>query len=527
MSVKLEAAMTGTRRKAGEGREASARGAEMEGLLAQVAARDRAAFERLYRLVDTHVFNLALQITKDQADAEESVQDAMLQIWTKAPEYREGNAEGWILRVVARASLRRLRARSKYERLDRKAADARPLSAEPEAANQDREACLASLREHMDALDDDHRSAVALYYGASMSQGEIAALFQTTQQTISNRLKESLEVLRHRLREAGFAGLAATMPVLPGPCGLMDEVYTRGGPPPGMAQRVLDGLARGAESAARNSTRGAAYTAGAGVWLLLAALVLAGVAGTVFLWKTEEPQSVNAPAGEDGSRDSETSRPVEPAAESGSADAPRTWTYDFAEFPGDGIDHLKGVWRWGPDQPEARPCLTAPVTSQYNGLLLPELDCRLPCKVTVWYHVHQDGEWQLGLGWSDGEQTFPGRGWQGAPLMGSKGKRTEFYSYFIKDYNISGSGDLRPSVGQDTGEANRKRLYLRGVNIAIETVEVRELREEEIPEAYRDFGALIRGREKNFAILPGGRWGPGCTTPLAQYLKEAEQKAAP
>ena len=73
----------------------------------------------------------------------------------------------------------------------------------------------------------------------------------------------------------------------------------------------------------------------------------------------------------------------------------------------------------GPDQPEARPCLTAPVTSQYNGLLLPELDCRLPCKVTVWYHVHQDGEWQLGLGWSDGEQTFPGRGWQGAPLMGS------------------------------------------------------------------------------------------------------------
>ncbi|MCK6472129.1 MAG: sigma-70 family RNA polymerase sigma factor [Planctomycetes bacterium] len=524
MGVKLEAAMTGTRRKAGEGRGAGARGAELEGLLAQVAARDRAAFERLYRLVDTHVFNLAMQITKDRADAEESVQDAMLQIWTKAPEYREGNAEGWILRVVARASLRRLRARGKHERLDRKAAEARPMVLEPDDSRQDREACLASLREHMETLDDDHRSAVALYYGASMSQGEIAALFQTTQQTISNRLKESLELLRHRLREAGFAGLAATLPVLPGPCDLMDEVYTQGGPPPGLANRVFDGLARGAASSGRNSARGAAYRTGAGVWLLLAALC-AG-AGGWYVWPRTEPQSLRG-ANTNGRQAETPPASSDPRIAAAPPIEPRTWTFDFAKPPADGIEYLKGTWRWGPDQADTQPCLIALDDKNLNALLLPELKHRLPILVKVHYRITRNGSWEVGVGWTDGVQTFSARRWQGAQLRGEVGKQAELYTYYIGDYSVTGSNDVRPLIGQDIGSVNRKRLYLKGKNIAVASVEIRELRDDEIPEAFRDFSALIRGHEKDFQEVPGGRWGEGCTKPMAEHLKESEQKAAP
>lgn len=59
------------------------------------------------------------------------------------------------------------------------------------------------------------------------------------------------------------------------------------------------------------------------------------------------------------------------------------------------------------------------------------------------------------------------------------------------------------------------------------SVEIRELRDDEIPEAFRDFSALIRGHEKDFQEVPGGRWGEGCTKPMAEHLKESEQKAAP
>ena len=108
-----------------------------------------------------------------------------------------------------------------------------------------------------------------------------------------------------------------------------------------------------------------------------------------------------------------------------------------------------------------------------------------------------------------------------------KGKSTDFFCYFIKNYTVGGSGAMLGTIGMDMGEVTRKHFYICGENIAIESIEIQELREEDIPEAYRDLDALLKGREEDFKDMPGFQWGANYTKPLAQHLKETEQAKKP
>src|SRR5438045_2225794 len=75
--------------------------------------RDRAAFSELYQRYEQPAHSLALHLTGNAPLAEDSLQNAMLRVWTSAGTYRVGNARAWILRIVARESLRTMRGRQR------------------------------------------------------------------------------------------------------------------------------------------------------------------------------------------------------------------------------------------------------------------------------------------------------------------------------------------------------------------------------------------------------------------------------
>ena len=58
---------------------------ELDRLLAGVAAGDRDALARLYRLTRTAVYGLALSYVKNPQDAQDIAQDAFVRIWDSAP----------------------------------------------------------------------------------------------------------------------------------------------------------------------------------------------------------------------------------------------------------------------------------------------------------------------------------------------------------------------------------------------------------------------------------------------------------
>lgn len=481
--------MSGTQQEAPS---AGAYEAELEALVAKVAVRDRAAFERLYRSMETHVYNLALQIAGRRADAEEAVQDALLQVWIKAPEYRPGNAAGWILRIVARAALRNLRARGKHGRLDRKAAEARPLVAAPDTETQDREACLASLREHLGALDDEHRSVVALYYGASMSQGEIAALFETTQQTISNRLKESLDLLRRRLREAGFAPMAAALPLLPEPCALLGDCYAQGSAPVDLTAKILAGLDRGAGAPGRESARGAAaHKAGWGRWALLAALC-AG-AGGWYVWPRQETQSVSEPA---------KAQPGKAAPE-----RPLEWSWAFGAGPETkGLRVLDGAWRWQDEiQGEAGMAIDGGCT-----VLLP-IEPR-PGEIydveIAWYFQSATKPMSGACGWFDEQgHSVPRLTWNkhiSFPVREKGWHRQRYFFDVDADTVVSTLNDKLFIVGEFDPHPQAKFLGLRFEAMYVYSIRVRRIAQDQIPEALRDREALKKkiGGQPLFRVPP-------------------------
>jgi RNA polymerase sigma-70 factor (ECF subfamily) len=76
---------------------------------------DIAAFEELVRRYDSKLLRIALQVTHNQEDAQEAVQEAFLKAYQKLNQFR-GNStlSTWLIRIALNESLMTLRRRRRY-----------------------------------------------------------------------------------------------------------------------------------------------------------------------------------------------------------------------------------------------------------------------------------------------------------------------------------------------------------------------------------------------------------------------------
>src|SRR5258705_608251 len=81
-------------------------------LLARVALRDRAAFERLYRASCAHLFSVSFRILRNESRADEVLQEAYVNIWHSAAGYNAnaGTPMTWMITIVRNKSIDLLRA---------------------------------------------------------------------------------------------------------------------------------------------------------------------------------------------------------------------------------------------------------------------------------------------------------------------------------------------------------------------------------------------------------------------------------
>src|SRR2546427_12426447 len=85
-------------------------------LVARLKARDKAALEDLLREHGSRLYGVALQIMRNDIEAQEAVQDALITIWNKIDQF-EGRSQftTWLHRVTANAALMKLRKNKKFE----------------------------------------------------------------------------------------------------------------------------------------------------------------------------------------------------------------------------------------------------------------------------------------------------------------------------------------------------------------------------------------------------------------------------
>src|SRR5712691_12432204 len=159
-------------------------------LLVRVAARDREAFELLYRRYVRSVFGLALRRLRDRQRAEDAVQETFTAVWRSAASYRpeRGPAAPWLFAIARNAVVDRQRARQE------------PPSEVPDTASGElgpgerAESSFVSWRVHraLEELPEKEREVLELAYWSELSQSEVAEYLHIPLGTVKTRTRSAL-----------------------------------------------------------------------------------------------------------------------------------------------------------------------------------------------------------------------------------------------------------------------------------------------------------------------------------------------
>jgi RNA polymerase sigma-70 factor (ECF subfamily) len=176
-----------------------------EALVALAARSEQSALAELYDRFGRPAYGLALRILRDEALAEDAVQEGFLTLWRTAARFvpERGKASTWILTLVHR------RAVDIVRREERRRADALEQAPELHAHGAvDEEAWLRLQRERVqDALrklPDQQREAIELAYYGGFTQSELAERLGQPLGTIKSRMFGGLARLRELLGEPGM-----------------------------------------------------------------------------------------------------------------------------------------------------------------------------------------------------------------------------------------------------------------------------------------------------------------------------------
>jgi len=174
-----------------------------EALVALLARSEQSALAELYDRYGRVAYGLALRVLRDEALAEDAVQEGFLAVWRTAARYmpERGKASTWILTLVHR------RAVDVVRREERRRADSLEDATEPGGGDVHEDAWLRLQRERVQEalrqLPDPQREALELAYYGGFSQSELAERLGQPLGTIKSRMFSGLSRMRELLSEPG------------------------------------------------------------------------------------------------------------------------------------------------------------------------------------------------------------------------------------------------------------------------------------------------------------------------------------
>jgi RNA polymerase sigma-70 factor (ECF subfamily) len=169
-------------------------------LIERVVKRDAQALGELYDRHRRLLFGLILRILRDRGEAEEVLQEAFVQVWTRAETYSAvlGTPAAWLVRIARNRAIDRLRAND---------VRARAVALVPEPAETESPERLANLGERqravrcaLKALSPDQRELIEQAYFGGLTQSELAERHGLPLGTVKTRIRTGMLALRRELQ---------------------------------------------------------------------------------------------------------------------------------------------------------------------------------------------------------------------------------------------------------------------------------------------------------------------------------------
>jgi RNA polymerase sigma-70 factor (ECF subfamily) len=201
-------------------------GLDDRALTARVARGDHAAFEALMRRHNSRLFRVARAVLKDDAEAEDVLQDAYLDAFRHVGDFRGDAQVGtWLARIVINQALMRLRRRKRervvvpFTALEAAGLDTEPGPGEPERGGDPldtppgrvlRAELRRLLERRIDALPIALRTVFVMRDVEDMTVQETAECLAIPAATVRTRLFRARALLREALArdlDAATAGV--------------------------------------------------------------------------------------------------------------------------------------------------------------------------------------------------------------------------------------------------------------------------------------------------------------------------------
>lgn len=168
-------------------------------LVARAQRGDERAFEELIRPYEEIAFRVAYLITGGAAEAEDAVQDGLLNAWRALGRFRrEEPLRPWLLRVVANAARNRRRSAGRRAQLvlraehEQGSGDAAPSPETTVVEGEERRRLLSAL----ELLPDQAPLVIAYRFLLDLSEAETAAALGIRVGTVKSRTARALDRLR-------------------------------------------------------------------------------------------------------------------------------------------------------------------------------------------------------------------------------------------------------------------------------------------------------------------------------------------
>lgn len=258
---------------------------------------DREALGALFTRHAGAAYTTALRICRNQADAEDVVQSAFVNVMQNAAHYRGGTSSGvkaWLTKIVIGTVKNKIRSEvRRRKREDLVAEDSDDVVLPEEPSNIALDALAGEIKTALDGMPEDYRLAIVLHHCEGLSLQETAETMGLSTNTLSMRVKRGMKKLRQELHARGVSAdsraLSAallSMPVESAPDALVGGIG-----------KILAGAVRVSKGAAAASGAGlSVLPARLAIVIVLAGLSLAGIwIGTRLLEPAKKIVSIAAP----------------------------------------------------------------------------------------------------------------------------------------------------------------------------------------------------------------------------------------